>query len=69
MTSKQASGKPAFPVPISYAEPGINVRTYIATKVLAAIAQDTMNCGENPEYAANAAVKFADALLIELSKS
>lgn len=46
----------------------IDIRTYIATKVLAAIAQDTMNCGEKPEYAANAAVKFADALLIELSK-
>lgn len=73
---------PAFPNQVTYSpngdvvtvgqyfdKEGVSIRTYIATKVMAAIAQDTINQGELPIYAAKAAVKFADALIAELSKS
>lgn len=49
--------------------PGMTLRTYIAAKVLAALAVDAVNVDEHPSYPARAAIKLADALIAELSKS
>lgn len=65
--AKRRGQTQAFPARIGAAFEGMDLRTYIAAKVMAGMAANTGARGGNEWYAARA-VEMADALLAELSK-